>query len=305
MAQRIAYVNGQFLPEDQASISIFDRGLRWGDGVYDVERTFHHIPFELEAHMERLYRTLRYVRIRPPVSRIEMQRLVEELARRNSPCFEPEEDFELCQIVTRGTIQEPERPNVVMYCQELDWASHAEVYEHGVRLITASTRRVPPQCLSPNAKVGNKMHLMIAAEEARAADARALALVLDLEGKVAESSSHNFFFVAGGVLRTPSLANCLPGISRAVTMRLAREEGIPCEEGSYTVFDVYNGEEAFLTSTGPCIVPVSHLDGIRLGTSVPGPVTKRLMEAWNRLAGLDIVSQAQKMARTRGRLVVS
>ena len=246
--------------------------------------------------MERLYRTLRYTRIPPPMPMSRMHETVIELARRNSPGFDPEDDFELCQIVTRGTIHDSSRPNVIMYVQDLEWARNAEDYEKGVRLVTASTRRVPPQSLSPNAKIGNKMHLFIAAEEARASDPRALALVLDIDGRISESSSHNFFFVAKGVLRTPSLANCLPGITRAVTLRLAREEGIGAEEGSYTPFEVYNAEEAFITSTGPVIVPVTHADGIRMGTLFPGAVTKRLFQAWNRLAGLDILAQARARA---------
>jgi len=186
-----------------------------------------------------------------------------------------------------------------MYCHDIEWQSCARLYREGVRLITAATRRVPAQALSPNAKSCNKMSQMVALNEVQAVDAQVWPLMLDINGMIAETHSHNFLFVSDGVLRTPSLRNCLPGITRAVTLELARSAGIPVEEGEYTVFDVYNADEAFITSTSFCIICVTSLDGVQIGSELPGPVGGRLIEAWRQRLGLDFMVQAWERVSAR------
>ena len=297
MAGMVAFVNGRFMPAETAAITIFDRGLRWGDAVYDVERTFRHEPFRLREHMLRLYRSVRYTRINLQTPIEEFEELVRELVRRNSPCIAPESDLEVVQIVTRGSVNDPSKPNVVMYCREEDWKHLADELQNGVRVVTPSVRRIPQQCLSPCAKTANKMSQMVAEHEARAVDPQARALMLDIYGNIAEEATSNFFFVLDGRLCTPSLLNCLPGISRMVTLELARKLAIPVEEGSFTVFDVYRAEEAFLTSTSPCIYGVTHINGLRIGGTFPGSVTQRLTQAWKETAGFDFVEQAVRFSR--------
>jgi branched-chain amino acid aminotransferase len=281
---------------EKAAISVFDRGLRWGDAVYDVERTFRHKVFRLRDHMLRLERSLRYARIEPPLSIAQIEETVEELVRRNSPCIVPESDMDVVQIITRGTVDAGSPPNIVMYCKELEWARLARDLRDGVRCVISSTRRIPHQCLSPNAKIANKMSQMVAEQEVKALDPEARALMLDIHGNLAEEASANLFFAAGGRLFTPSLANCLPGISRRVTMELAAKLGLAVEEGVYAPFNLLNADEAFLTSTSPCLFGVTHVSGARIGKVFPGPLTRRLTEAWKELVGLDFVEQACRQA---------
>ena len=356
MSEMVAYVNGKFVPADTASITIFDRGLRWGDAVYDVERTFRHRIFRLKDHMARLERTLRYTRIgargasqcplrqsrgarEPSVAAVieadrvgsglsisQIAEATEELVRRNSPHFPAEGDMTVAQVITRGTLHKPDEPNVIIYCADLEWAEMARIFQNGVDAAIASTRRVPQQCLSPGAKISNKMSQMIAEREVKAASPDARALMLDVNGNLSEDTSANLFFVSGNKLFTPSLANCLPGISRMVTIELAGKLGIEVNEGAYSPFSLENADEAFLTSTSPCIYGIRSVNGIRLGDAVafyvrsggarfderpiglaggieshavascPGPVTGRLTQAWKDLVGLDFVEQARSQA---------
>ncbi len=301
MTDKVAYVNGQFVPAATASITIFDRGLRWGDALYEVERTFRHKVFRLHDHMLRLQRSLHYAQIDPGMSIEKIEATVEDLVARNSPAYEPENDLEVCQIITRGTMDEPNHANVVMYCREVHWAHVTPDLRDGRRLVIASTRRIPHQSLAPSAKISNKMSQMVAEREVKGLDPEARALMLDIYGNVAEDTSANIFFGIGGKLCTPSLANCLPGISRKVTLELARKLEIAAEEGVYAPFDLWNCDEMFLTSTSPCLYGVTHLNGRNVGSAFPGPMTRRLTEAWKEEVGLDFVAQALKMGKRTAR----
>ncbi|MFO7966116.1 MAG: aminotransferase class IV, partial [Archaeoglobaceae archaeon] len=119
MPDLTAFVNGEFLPAKEAAVSVFDRGLRWGDGIYDVERTFKHVPFRLDYHLERLERSLRYTRMTLDISINETGDLIEQLVRRNSKKISPESDLEVVQIITRGDVGAMPSPRIIMYCREL------------------------------------------------------------------------------------------------------------------------------------------------------------------------------------------
>jgi len=293
MAEFMAYVNGERVPASRAAISVFDRGLRWGDACYDVERSFGHKIFRLREHLARMYRSLRYTRIPQPMSIEEMEKVTLDLFERNVQLIAADDDLEVAQIITRGTMMEPNKPNVIVYTRPLDYAMMVKRFA-GVRLLTPSTRRMPAESLCPGAKIANKMSFHVANAEIQAADPEAYSLLLDIHGHVAESSNCNFFFAAGGRLCTPSLGNCLPGISRKATIELARGIGIEVEEGMYTIFDVYNADEAFLTGTMNCLFHATHVNGIAMGENPPGEMTRRLQEEWEKLVGIDFVEQARK-----------
>jgi branched-chain amino acid aminotransferase len=132
----------------------------------------------------------------------------------------------------------------------------------------------------------------MAAFEAKQANPRAIPLMLDIDGNLSETSAHNFFLVIAGKLCTPSERNVLGGITKAAIFELAEELGIPLIEGNYTPYDVYNADEAFLASTSPTFVPVGTINGVAIGKGAPGPLTLRLIGAWNKMVGMDIVDQA-------------
>ena len=292
--ERTVYVNGNMVPESQAVISAFDRGFRWGDAVYEVERTFGGNPYKMRPHLDRLYRTLRYTRIDPGMSEDEMERVTMEIVDANRGLLGPNDDYTVSQVISRGSLETSrgEGATVAIYCLPVRFLEFAREFATGARLITPATRRTPPTSLSPKAKISNKMNHFIADFEARSVDPGALALMLDLDGNITEAAGGNFLFVADGCIKVPNRRNVLPGISMESVLELAENQGIPVEEGDYTTFDVYQSDEAFLSSTSYCMLPVSSLNGWTIGTGAPGPITMGLIASWSDMVGVNVVDQA-------------
>lgn len=296
MSERVVYINGALVPESQATVSVFDRGFTSGDGVYEATRTFGHKLFRLPQHLDRLYASLRYVRIECGVARDEMQRACEELVERNLALLDDDDEYSLWHVITRGArvpgTTTTAGPTVVMFTMPVDFARYARSYIEGVPLVTPATRRTPPQSLDPKAKITNKMNHNMALFEAQQVEPGAVPLMLDLDGNLTETDTTNFFFVRDGRLFTPSARTVLGGITRDAVFELAAGLGIEVVEGAFTPFDVYNADEAFLSGTSGSITPVSRLNGTAPVAGVPGPLTLRLIAAWNEMVGIDYVAQA-------------
>jgi branched-chain amino acid aminotransferase len=297
MQERTVYLNGAFVPESEAKVSVLDSGFNAGDGVYDVTRTFHHKPFRLREHTERLFRSLRYTRIVCGMSVEEMAKTTLEVLERNRPLLDTNDDCALWQVVSRGVRSAVGNrvaggATVTVYSVIVNFPEFASFYVEGAPLVIPSTRRIPPECLESKAKITNKMNHNMASFEAKQADPRAIPLMLDIHGNLSETSAHNFFLVIDGKLCTPSDRNVLGGIIKAAIFELARELRVEVIEGDYTPFDLYNAEEAFLASTSPTFVPIKTVNGAKIGNGAPGPITLRLIGAWNKMVGTDIVDQA-------------
>jgi len=295
MREGTSYVDGSFVPASEARVSVFDRGFTSGEGVYDVTRTFRHRPFKLDEHIVRLYRSLRYCDIDCGIDPGEMTGLSLEVLERNTHLLEPEDDCAIWQVISRGRgwfLNGPQKATVVIFCVPVAFENFARHYLEGCALMTPSTRRTPPQSLEAKAKITNKMNHAIALREATQVHPSCTPLMLDLYGNITETHQGNFFFVAGGKLFTSTDKNVLGGITRSTIFSIAAEQGIPVTEGNFTPYDVYSADEAFTASTSPTMVPVKSLNGIAIGSAIPGPVTLRLIKAWNKMVGVDIVSQA-------------
>ena len=226
MTERIVYLNGEFLPESQALVSLFDLGFRIGDGVYDVARTFAGKSFKLREHVDRLYRSMAYTRLEIQEAPDDFEAVCVEVIERNRPLLNPKEDYALWMNVTRGLgilgREKNPRPGatVAVYCINLNLKPFARAFTEGIRLATPSIRRNSPQSLDPKAKVSNKMNHILADREVQATDPEAYSLMLDVDGIVAENSSANFFFVEEGVLHTSTTKNVLAGITRETIFEL-------------------------------------------------------------------------------------
>ena len=296
MEDGLCYVNGSFVRASEAKISIFDRGFTSGEGVYDVTRSFGHKLFKLDAHIARLYRSLKYTRIDCGIPIEEMTRLSTDVFERNKHLLAPDDDCALWQVVSRGsdrfTKGKPMTASVTVFCLPIAYHTFAREYVDGCVLVTPSTRRIPPQSLEAKAKITNKMNHTVAAFEAKQVNPRATPLMLDLDGNISETHLGNFFFVSGGKLCTSTDRTVLGGVTRSTLFSLADEMGIPVVEADFTPYDVYCADEAFTASTSPSIVPVKSLNGTTIGTSIPGPVTLKLMREWEKKVGIDFVSQA-------------
>ena len=298
MTERIAYFNGDFLPESKVCISFRDRGFNLGDAVFDAERTFAGEIFRLRAHIDRLYRSLEKASIDPGLTPQEMTDITQEAVSRNLSLLGPGEDYWVMQRVTRGLnvvggeLWQSSGATVIVECTPLPLRARAPMLRDGLDVFTPSLRRVPPESLDPNIKSHNYLNLVMADLEVRDRSSHAWAVLLDTRGYVSEGIGSNVFFVKNGEILTPNAEFVLPGVSRAVVLELAAGEGIRVHETDISPEQARDSDEAFITSTSFCICPARSYDGVRLdGDGIPGPVTRRLSDAFSREADFDFVGQ--------------
>lgn len=297
--ERLAWFNGEMMPESEVRISFRDRGWLYGDTAFDVARTFGGEPFMLREHLERLYRSLRYLQLDPGYDIDEMEEISKQVVEANRPLLEPNGDYWVGQHISRG-INAPEGesprypgPTIVVDCTPLPLYSRGRGFREGIEVIVPSIRRTPPESLSPRAKLCNYINVVLGDLEAKSRNKDAWAVLLDQHGNLAEGTGCNIFLVDDGALRTPREDFVLPGVSRQVVMDLAQELDIECREDDLSLYDAYNADEVFLTSTSLCLCPVRSINGVQVGgrDGVPGPLTRRLTDAYKELAGYDFVAQ--------------
>ena len=299
MEELTYYFDGQFVPAEQAAIHVSHRGYRLADTIFDTERTFSGQIFRLQEHMERLYRSLKAVRIDPALTMEEIAEISLEVARRNEHIRSRYGDFWVTQLISRGTTRnllQPTPATVSVVVDPLPFWRHAHLYSKGAHLVTPATRRTAPEALDPKIKSTDRLNLVMAEMEAVQVDPEAYPLLLDDQGNLTEIVSGNLFVVSRNVVRTPGPRSVLCGISRQTTMELARSLDIPVLEDDLQPYDLYVADEAFVTTTSFCILPVGRFNGSSVGNQVPGPITQRLTSAWSELVGMDIVEQAQRYA---------
>ena len=219
-------------------------------------------------------------------------------------CWDPE-DYWLAQRISRGVNRVPGDnwdhygPNVIVECVPLPLRERAKHFRDGIDVVTPSLRRTPPDSLSPRAKMHQYLNLVLADREVKAQNLGAWAVLLDVNGNLAEGQGSNIFLVRDGRLMTPRERFVLPGVSRQATIDLAGQLQIPFAEADLDLYYAYTADECFLTSTSLCICGVRSLNGRSFAAGrVPGPVTQRLIDAYKELVGSDFV--AQYLARLDG-----
>jgi branched-chain amino acid aminotransferase len=273
------YINGRFVPGNQATISVFDRGLLFGDAVFEGIREYSGRVFKLDEHVDRLYDSARIISLTIPLSKEEMKQAILETLRRNRL-----QDAHMRPIVTRGVGAlgvGPGRdvnPTVIIFAHP--WKPF--LGDQGIALKTAAVRRTPPECIDSRVKHTGYLNNILAKLEADAAGANE-ALLLDVHGFVTEGPGENFLLIRGGAMVSPTTTNILNGITRRTVMELARQAGLRTEERNLTLGDVYTADEALVCGTGAEIVPVVRVDGRPIGSGEAGPVTRSLMTAFRQL----------------------
>lgn len=277
------YVDGEFLPESEAKISVFDHGLLYGDGVFEGIRFYNSRVFRLEEHIERLWDSARSIMIEIPMTRREMTEALLETIRQNGL-----RDGYIRQIVTRGVGNlglnpvQCKRPSVIIIAATIALYSEA-VYQSGLTVITCATRRTGAAALNPAVKSLNYLNNVMARIEANLAGADE-ALMLNEAGNVAECTADNVFIIKRGQIFTPPIsAGALRGITRSVVFDIAAELGIKITETEITRHDVFIADEAFLTGTAAEVIPVIKADGRTIGSGHPGPITARTIARFREL----------------------
>jgi branched-chain amino acid aminotransferase len=296
--ERIAWFNGKIVRESEVLIPFRDQGFTRGDAVFDMTRSFNGKAFRLEEHVARLYRSLKYLDLDPGLSPAEMVAVSADVLDRNRHLLMPGEDYWLAQRVSRGIHPAPGDnwdhygPNVIVECAPLPLRERARHFRDGIDVVTPSLRRTPPDSLSPRAKMHQYLNLVLADREVKAQNSDAWAVLLDVNGNLAEGQGSNIFLVRDGGLLTPRERYVLPGVSRQTVIDLAGQLEIPFTEADLDLYDAYTTDECFLTSTSLCICSVRSLNGRIFGDgTVPGPITRRLTEAYKELVACDFVAQ--------------
>lgn len=274
---------GNLVPAEQATVSVFDHGLLYGDGVFEGIRVYGGRVFLLKEHIDRLYESALAIRLVIPISHGEMTKAVEETVSANEIS-----DGYVRLVVTRGAgslgldIRRTKDPQIVIIADTISLYPD-ELYETGMKLVTAATIRNHPGALSPRVKSLNYLNNIMAKIEGT--DAGTVeALMLNHNGEVAECTGDNIFIVKRGVLKTPQPdSGILEGITRNAVMRLASEAGIEVQECVLTRHDIFTADECFLTGTAAEVIAVISLDGRQIGTGKPGDVTMNLRQLFRQL----------------------
>ena len=305
--KRVVYFNGRFVPEHEARISIYDSALMFGDMVFEMMRTYNMKHFMLREHLERLYASIRYVRIPINLTIDQMEQAFHETIEANKQAFSETDEVRSLINVSRGPLSlyrhifdNKLEPTVVIACFPLKWivGPQAWIFDQGVHAVVPSQRAIPGYLMDPKVKNRSRLFYQIANIEAAMADPRAWALMLDPDGFIAEGTGANFFIVKKGVLYTPEPRNCLRGISRQYVLEtLAAQLNIPCRETNLEVYDALDGDEAFFTCTPSAIVPCTKVNNVQVGNGKPGETTMRLLRQWSKNVGVDIAAQAAAFAK--------
>jgi branched-chain amino acid aminotransferase len=277
------YIDGNFYPESEAKISVFDHGLLYGDGIFEGIRFYQGRVFRLEEHIARLWDSAKGIALDIPISASELTAATLETIRQNDL-----HDGYIRLLVTRGvgslglSPDSCRRPSIVIIAATIALYPTA-LYEKGLNMITCATRRMAPAALSPRIKSLNYLNNVLAKIEAQQAGA-AEGLMLNEQGYVAECTGDNLFILKGGRLYTPPVnAGILEGVTRRVAIELAEKNGLIVVERDLTRYDIITADECFLTGTAAEVIPAVELDRRPIGTGQPGPVTLKLIEDFRRL----------------------
>lgn len=304
MSGRKVYWNGEFIPEAEARLSIYDSALMFGDCCFEMTRSFNKKQFMLGKHLDRLYASCKWLHIPVPLSKKALIDAVYETVEINEPCFEEDDEHRLMVNITRGILGIYEEvlgghvgPNVIIADFPLRWTvkGMGKLFDVGINAVIPSQRSIPADLLEPKAKTRSRMHLMIANIQAsRIKGENNWPLLMDPDGHITEGTGDNFFIVKDRVLRTPKGQNILRGISRQFVMDLAPQLDMVCVEEEIEPYDVLQADEAFMTGTPFCILPVVSLDGVKIGKGIPGPITNLLLNVWGEEVDVNIVKQIQR-----------
>ena len=300
MAEYTAYFNGEWMPFSQVKIDPMDRGFMVGDVIFDVARTFDGKSFRMKEHIDRLYRSLKFVRIDPGLSPQEMLDISEEAIQRNQHLRPEVGDYTITQFVTRGpgaSAREAGPPAVCVKAAAINFAHFARLFQGGAHGVITRTRSYPVESLDPKVKNYSRMNFNLADLEAADVDPEAWPILTDTYGNLTEGTGYNVFLVTDGVIRTPGDRSILQGVSRGMVFDLAHQLDIPLVEEDLQPYDMYTADEVFFSGTSPCVLPVTKVDRRDIGEGRPGPIVQQLLSAWSESVGLDIVDQAIRFDR--------
>jgi branched-chain amino acid aminotransferase len=299
MTEPIAYLKGEFVPASKCVLPMHDLGIVLGAAVTDFIRTINSVPFRLDAHVERFYRSCKYARIEPPVDMVESIRITHTLLAENAK-LSPGDELGLVFYMTAGEnaiyagaagTAEKLTPTYVQHTFPLRFNLWSDNFLNGVHCVTPAPRHWPPACISSKIKNRNRLHMWIGEQEVKQLDPHVVPLYLDIHGNVTETGGSNFVIFRDNQIVSPRRNNILWGISLTVVQEIAAELGIEFVEEDIQSYDVINAEEAWLPSTPYCLAPVVRFNGEPIGDGRPGPMWRQVLDRWSELVGKDLYTE--------------
>ena len=299
---RLVFMNGDFLPESEAKVSIFDSALMFGDMVFEMTRSFNKNQFKLREHLERIYTGIKILQIPLEMTIDDMEKAVYDTIEKNEPAFSDDDEHRIMIDVSRGLLGiyqgiegAHKGPNVIIADFPLKWTvvGMGKLFDTGINAVITSQRAIPANLMDPKIKNRSRLFYLMANIEASHFEGdNNWALLLDPDGFIAEGTGDNFFIIKDGVIITPEGRNILRGISRDYVLNtLCPELNLPVVEKNIEPYDVYTADEAFMTGTPFCMLPVTSLNGIAIGNGKVGSIFLKIINRWSKNTNVDIIKQ--------------
>ncbi len=302
---RLVNFNGNLIPETEAKISIYDSALMFGDMVFEMTRSFNKEQFKLEDHVSRLFAGIKILRI--PIE-ITQTKLIDECYKTidaNDHLFDKDDEHRLMIDVSRGLLGIYESidglkkgPNIIIADFPLRWTvtGMGSLFSTGINAVITSQRAIPASLMDPKIKNRSRLFYLMANIEASQVEGKNnWALLLGTDGFITEGTGDNFFIIKDGIVITPEGRDVLRGVSREYVMsELCQELGITVLEKNIDPYDVYTADEAFMTGTPFCMLPVTSLNGLQIGDGKVGNIFTQLLNKWSENVDINIINQIQK-----------
>jgi branched-subunit amino acid aminotransferase/4-amino-4-deoxychorismate lyase len=292
-----AYWSGNWIRGSELRIAVDDVGFLLGATVTERLRTFHSAAFRLDEHLRRLRRSLQIIDLDVDPIVDEVGAAIPEFLRRNGGLIDAEDDWSIMAFATPG-VAGSGIPTVCVHGHPLPFHLWAGSFEAGIPVAVSDIRQVPPSCWPPELKCRSRMHYYLADRQAAARQPGARAILLDENGYVAEASTANVLVYRDDEgLVSPPPGHILSGVSLGVVEELSARLGLPFVARPLAVEELQSADEAMLTSTSVCLLPIIECDGRPIGGGTPGHVYRRLLAAWSDMVGLDVAEQARRFAQ--------
>lgn len=309
---RKVFMNGELVNESDAKISIYDSALMFGDMVFEMTRSFNKKQFELRAHIERLFVGLKILRINIPYTVEQLEEICMQVVDANDHLFKDDDEHRLMIDVSRGLLgiyqdipELSKGPNVIIADFPLRWTVRGmgELFDRGINAVITSQRAIPANLMDPKIKNRSRLfYLMANIEASQFEGENNWALLLDPDGYIAEGTGDNFFIIKENQVISPEGRNILRGISRDfVANTICPKLGLEFIEKNIEPYDVYTADEAFMTGTPFCMLPVTALNGVPIGNGNVGSVFNEMLNKWSREVGVNIKQQIQSWNREDGK----
>ena len=302
---RLVYFNGEFVPEGEAKVSIYDSSLMFGDMVFEMTRSFKNKQFMLEQHIDRLLVGLKILRIPLEYKKSKIIDLCHETIEKNKEAMSNDDEDRLMIDVSRGLLGIYNNidglhkgPNLIIANFPLRWtvSGMGKLFDTGINAVITSQRAIPSMYMDPKIKNRSRLfYLMANIEASQFKGDNNWALLLDSNGFISEGTGDNFLIVKNNKVITPHGKDILRGISRDyVISTLCKELEIEVEEKNIEPYDVYCADEAFMTGTPFCMLPVTSLNGLKIGTGKRGKIFDKIINKWSQNTGGNIENQIKK-----------